>query len=1104
MPSSKKKVVYQKLSPIEHMLLRPDMYIGDIRNKRSTEYVFDGNKIKQKAIWNNEGLVRVFVEIVANAVDNYLRSLEGDTPVKKIKIELNEETGETKVWNDGNVIPIEVDDKEGVYNHSLIFGNLMSGSNFNDKEDRYTSGKNGIGSSATNIFSKSFKVTGTDPVRSLKLVQVWSNNMKETKGPKITKKKSKSGHTEVCWFPDFEKFGLKGYTKDIVDVIKRIVYDTSMLCDKASVYYNGELIKIKKLQDYAKFFEGFDAKECLLLSSADCEVIICPSTNNEFEQVSFVNGIYTKNGGCHVDKWLNGILKDLLAKLSKKGKSLISRRDLKQYFRIFVKCRVNKPIFDSQSKNKLESPDVEVDYKKTALNKIMKWSIIKDVNDLIKSKDMLSLKKTERKKRGFIRIEGMDQANLAGTKNSKDCTLVLCEGLSAKTYVVCGLSIGIDGKKGRDYTGIMSLTGKILNTRNASNNVISKNKEVTNIIKALGLEYGVDYTNETNFSKLRYGKIALLADADDDGIHIESLILNLFHSLFPSLLKRPKAFIISLKTPIVRINSKAGDTLFYDASRADSFIKNNPKRNIKYYKGLGTTKAEDVPDTFGKKIVNYVFDDNTDKNMEKVFNKKLTDERKKWLTDYDPKKRLYCLDDMGCKSKVKISNFLDEELIKFSLSDCGRSIPSLVDGFKTSQRKIFYCVKKRNLAYSGKSLKVAQLAGYVAEHSNYHHGEQNLYDTITKMAQDFIGSNNIPLLYRDGQMGSRIQLGKDAASARYIYTKMDKCTDILFPKEDDVLLERVIDDGDVVEPVYYVPIIPLILVNGVNAGIGTGFSSSIPCYNPVDVIKYIKHWLENKTFCRKSMKHLKPLIPSYKNFRGEIQQIDTNKFKTTGILKPGKKKGEYKISEIPITVSIDKFKERLEDMYENKKLKKVINHSTQNKIDFTVYESPSVPVTIDSLKLYSYLSTTNMVLFDENNKITKYEDVYDIIDSFCKVRLDYYCKRKVYMVKELKRVIKFLKNKERFISEVMSKKLRVMNIDEKIILNSMKSAGYDKEEGSFDYLLRMPVRTFTKNKIESLKEEIKNKSVQLKKIQGTTTERMWITELDNLSRQLDN
>lgn len=1095
------KEQYQRLSPIDHMLLRPDMYIGDIRTKQLTEYILEGENIILKTVIGNEGLIRIFIEILANAIDNYVRSENGPTPVKKIKVYIDESTGKTRCLNDGNVVPIKINGKEGVYNHSLIFGNLLSGSNFDDEKERFTSGKNGIGSTATNIFSKEFKVIGVDPDNGLKFSQIWTDNMKNPKKCKVTSNSTGKGFTDITWIPDFKRFGLEGYTSDIIKIMKRIVYDTSMLCQNANVYLNDSLIKIKKLQDYAKFFTDFDTKQMVCLTSKDSEVILCPSPNKEYEEISFVNGIYTKNGGCHVDKWMNSILKDLLNKFNKKNKSLITKKELKQYFRIFVKAKVDKPIFDSQSKHKLESPDVVVDYKNTVIAKILKWSFIDDIKELINSKNMLTLKKTERKKKGFIRIEGMDPANLAGTKRSKDCTLVLCEGLSAKTYVVCGLSIGINGNKGRDYTGIMSLTGKILNTRNATNAVISKNKEVTNIIKALGLEYGVDYTKDSNFEQLRYGKVALLADADCDGIHIESLILNLFHSLFPSLLKREEPFVISLKTPIVRIGKKSGDVLFYDAVNADNYIKTHSNKNIKYYKGLGTTKAEDVPDTFGKKIVKYCYDDKTDFNMNKVFDKKLSDDRKKWLTEYDPSTRLYSLDDLKNNSRLKISNFLDEELIKFSLSDCGRSIPSLIDGFKTSQRKIFYCVKKRNLVYSGKSLKVAQLAGYVAEHSNYHHGEQNLFDTITKMAQDFIGSNNIPLLYRDGQMGSRIQLGKDAASARYIYTKMDNLTEIIFPKDDDVLLERVVDDGDIVEPKHYIPIIPLILVNGVNAGIGTGFSSNVPSFNPLEIVEYIKCWLKNKSlYNEKNELYLKPLVPWYKNFKGNIELVDKCKYKTTGIINKGKKKGEYKITEIPINLSIDKFKEKLEELYENKLIKKVINHSTQNKVDFTVYES-SMKINIENLKLYSYISTSNMVLFDENNKLKKYGNVYDIIEKFCVIRLNYYNERKKYLIKELKKVIKFLTNKQRFISEVINNVLNIMNRDETTIVNDMEKTGYDKQEGSYEYLLKMQVRTFTKNKIQSLKSEIESKTTQMNIIQKTSIEDMWLNELDTFAKK---
>ena len=442
-------------------------------------------------------------------------------------------------------------------------------------------------------------------------------------------------------------------------------------------------------------------------------------------------------------------------------------------------------------------------------------------------KEMVVLKKSEKKKKGYTKIEGLDQANNAGTKNGYLCSLILCEGLSAKTYAVAGISKGVYGRSGRDYFGILPLKGKCLNVRNSSPAIIGKNAVITDLIQALNLRHDLDYTDDKNYKTLSYGRVILLTDADVDGLHISGLIMNFFHALFPSVLERKEPFLVSMQTPIVRVFNPKGDILFYDENRFRKFEKEHTKPfKSKYYKGLGTTKPEDVPDTFGLKMIEYINDDNSRTSMDKVFHKKFADTRKDWLENYDPNPS-FSLDDQGALVNMDISNFLNNEVIKFSHNDCKRSIPSLFDGLKESQRKILYCVKKRNLTFNKPSLKVAQLGGYVAEHSNYHHGEQNLYDTIVKMAHDFVGSNNIPLLYRDGMFGTRINLGKDAASARYIFTKMETLTPLLFREEDDVLLTYVVDDGDVVEPEFYIPIIPTILINGAT-GIGSGWSSNIP------------------------------------------------------------------------------------------------------------------------------------------------------------------------------------------------------------------------------------------------------------------------------------
>ena len=177
-------------------------------------------------------------------------------------------------------------------------------------------------------------------------------------------------------------------------------------------------------------------------------------------------------------------------------------------------------------------------------------------------------------------------------------------------------------------------------------------------------------------------------------------------------------------------------------------------------------------------------------------------------------------------NKVSHKDFINKEMIHFSIYDCERSIPNLMDGLKTSLRKILYSSFKKNLTTE---IKVAQFSGYVSEQSGYHHGEASLNGAIVGMAQDYVGSNNINLLLPNGQFGTRLQGGKDSASERYIFTQLNQITRYIYRKEDDPVLEYLEDDGDPVEPRYYVPIVPMVLVNG-GKGIGTGFSTDILSY----------------------------------------------------------------------------------------------------------------------------------------------------------------------------------------------------------------------------------------------------------------------------------
>ena len=1071
------------------------MYIGTTKvQKFDNEYVLDESgetpKIVQvDSLKYSPGLLRIFVEALSNAIDNVWRSNESGVKCTKIKVNINEETGESSVWNDGLWIPVELNEGTGMYNPELIFGNLHTSSNYDDDEERLTSGRNGMGVKLTNVFSNEFYIEVYDPEKKMLYRQKWTNHMKDKGAHKLKEmEREEGGYTYVRWKPDFELFKCAKYSKEILGMFYKYVYDTAMISG-VDVYLNGKRIPVKNLGDYVKFYNV--GSEKYFISSRTCNVYITPSNSGQFEHVAFTNGVYNKDGGIHVQMWSDAIFKPLLQKIrTMKNASFITLKDVTKYFKLFINSKIVNPEFDSQSKTRLISPKVIANMDDAGIRKIMKWSFMEDIKDMILQKDMSILKKTSKGKTSSI--EGLDPANNAGTADAGKCTLILCEGLSAKTYAVLGIETGIGRLKGRDWYGIYAMRGKCLNARNANPTNIAKNKEIISIIKAIGLKYDVDYTKDSNFKKLSYGKVMILADSDNDGIHIAGLVMNFLHFLYPTLFGREEPFLISMQTPIVKINMRSEELTFYREENFIDFLRENSdtqRMKIKYYKGLGTSSDKEVKNTFGKRILEFTQDPDAFDSMDKVFNNKMSDERKMWLARYDVQYRIPETTDVF--SEMSISNFLDHDMIKFSIDDCKRSIPNLYDGLKQSQRKILYATCLKNLRHSGKSMKVAQLAGFVAEKTNYHHGEQCLNETITKMAQDFPGANNVPYLQKDGQFGSRLSNGKDAASARYIFTKLHKLTRMVFREEDDNLLEKVVDDGDIVEPHNYLPIIPMILVNGC-VGIGTGWSSYIPCYNPRDVVNRVKSWISGE--------EIPDLTPWYSNHKGKIVK-DGEKFFSYGIVED--KKLLTNVLELPVGLSTDKFKEFLDTIVDAKKVKGYKNYSTPTDVKFVINRGrDGITCSTKNLKLTTSISTSNMVLFDENGKLKKYKDTTEIITKFCEKRLELYVTRKDNMLVNIKHMYNIAKNKKRFLEEVMSDKLTIHKRDEDDLVKELEEREYKKVDDKFDYLLGMHIRSFTKQRIENLGNEVDKLKGDYGNLKKLDVKDMWIMELDEFVKNL--
>ncbi len=1511
---SKDSLKYTKVSQREHVLLRPDTYVGDITQTEDQIHIYDeiDNKIIKKNISYVPGFFKCFDEILVNAYDHSKR----DNTLDYIKVEYNKEDGFISVENNGdNGIPVEVHPDHGIYTPSLIFGELLSGSNFDDTEKREGAGRNGMGATLANIFSLKFIVEIVDNKRNKKFYQEWTNNMEILSKPKVTNSKSKP-YIKITFYPDFKKFNIENLNNDHYNLFYRRCIDIAGISKNIKVHFNNNLIKVNSFKSYISLYYP---EETLYFDDSNEKwtvgVIYKQESNNEV--ISFVNSNNCYKGGTHVISVVDSIIKSLITDIQKKDKNIkISPVLLKDNLIFFINCTLENPSFSSQTKvecvlkaNKFGSTYTP---QQAFLKKLTKCGIIEQVIELAKFKESSSLKKTDGKKQ--VRLLGLPKlsdANRAGTKDSMKCSLILTEGDSALSFAIAGLS---SIKNSRDIFGSFPLKGKLLNAREATPTQLMNNEEINNLKKIIGLKHGEDYSDDSKFNQLRYGRIIILTDQDTDGSHIKGLVMNFIHTLWPTLLCR-EHFICSLSTPIVKAFKNKDVKTFYTLKEYNDWVSENDTHTwkIKYYKGLGTSTSSEAQEYFldiEDKLINYFWkkdtnnieienkieenDENkieeTDDDEEKendyeekendeenqielsnkfiknynkdndldaillAFDKDRADDRKVWLQNYDKNDII-----MYDKKDIRYSQFIHSDLIHFSNDDLSRSIPSLIDGLKPSQRKILYGAFLRGLDKD--EVKVAQLAGFVSDRAAYHHGEASLMGAIIGMAQNYMGSNNINLLKPNGQFGclspetpillwdgtikcaneisvddelvgddgekrqvlrlvsgiddmykvtvkdtlesficnsqhiltlmntnnkqiidiklidylklnnnitenlllisntnsinwsrqrvpldpyifglwlgsefknnkfvinndkiiekinkwlniynvcnnqnnkisniicykeslytklinirifknsnpikqilknnnllynkhiprcylindketrlqllagiidicgkvcakydgyevyhkyyqivlnnnklidsldfiskslgfttrkfdnellidghgnniscipsllynitnnrninnnnkffnikymgenvfygwqvdknerfllgnfivthnSRLKNGSDAASPRYIWTKLEDLTTIIFNPLDSHVLNNQTEDNQPIEPEYYAPIIPMILVNG-SQGIGTGFSTKIPPFNPKDIINNVKLKIQNKEMLM--------IDPWWHGFEGTVSKIDNNNYEIKGswIIKDNK----VIITELPVGESTSGYKEFLEKLLEtdepvkttkNKKdTKKVvkkekkenpflsyIENCTDTKIYFELtFESGYLESINDFDKQYHLVkkySLNNMNLFDKRGTITKFNSVLDIINTYYETRLEIYKKRKEYQLSILNHQLQVINYKVKFILMIVNKKLIVNNKKKHELEEELEkynfpklSISYNDTNVSYNYLLGMPIYNLTFEKIEELKKQEEEKQIEHDELDKLSPSDIWLHELNKLENEYD-
>ena len=489
-----------------------------------------------------------------------------------------------------------------------------------------------------------------------------------------------------------------------------------------------------------------------------------------------------------------------------------------------------------------------------------------------------------------------------------------------------------------------------------------------------------------------------------------------------------------------------------------------------------------------------------------AFDKKYADNRKQWLLTYEPSVILE-----QSQKTIPIPEFVDKELIHFSNCDNQRSIPSVVDGFKPSQRKVFYGCVKKNIKTD---MKVSQLSGAVAEISAYHFGDASLQGTITGMAQNYVGTNNINILSPEGQFGTRLMGGKDAASPRYIFTKINDLARSVFHGDDQPILTYLDDDGFSIEPNFYVPVIPMVLVNGAN-GIGTGFSTQVPQHNPEDVAENVFKMLREE--------EPTDITPWYRGFNGVIEVNGDNSFVTKGTWKRAST-DTVEITELPIGRWTDDYKEFLEacadpDVKKASKtsIKSYQNYSSESRVKFVVeFPTGKLEDLVSNgriegdLRLTSALTNSNMHLYNAEGRIEKYKTVADIQKAHYSVRLKFYEARKEYVLKRLWRDIKVLRNKIRFIESIMDGSLDIFKKPRSVVDELLHSESYDKiekegdltvdstdpnETAGYAYLVSMQIASFTQEKIASLVTIVQQKETEHANLLEKSVKSIWKEEL---------
>lgn len=953
--------------------------------------------------------------------------------------------------------------------------------------------------------------------------------------------------TRISFIPDLKRFNLPSISSEIIQSLEAYMMNFSY-ANKIPVRINGDSYDFSDISRFANlYFTNSNLPDVIFTeySSKIKKKIYNPwdptieflarYTPNSSVQISFVNGLYTDRGGSHVDAVYNAISavlveeinnkivknlkKDIIKKKRKENKDkskitddeiektkvpiavikskTITNRDIMKHVSVVINIQIDNPEFTGQTKEifnseiniKLDSKSETIIEKKWPLKKILE----KELNSKVGVDDLKLINNAK-----FI--DKFEHPNLY--KKSKDLSIYMVEGDSAAGYARKLIDCYNQGK---DTNGICKLKGVPLNVLTATIKQLSENNEFLSIIKGIGLKMDIPedqmdtyYLDPKNFNTLHYKELIILTDSDTDGFHIRGLVLLMFFTYWRSLIAR--GFVKVWLTPYLRVTIGNTTLPFYTSNEWDVWLANYTsafnqgqviipidKFKFRWFKGLGSSEQEDIDEDFelNRSIV-YTYDDSTAGKMLETFDKRYADARKEWLAqDIN-------INNIEIYTKTvttrNINDFIDQELILFGRDANSRTLRRVYDGLSLSQRKLlFYSFKHFNISSTTNKKYIPSGTDTVAQEAksitNYHHGVDSITGVLEGQARFYIGASNIQLYKDVGSFGTRFENGADCAAARYTKVSPSRLLPKIFRSEDLPVLDYKIEEGNSIEPRTYIPVVPVVLIIGVKAT-GNGWSSKIPCFNPFELIDYIKLIVIGE-----EDKVPKNMTPWYFGYQGEIRIVDRKtrdqvsekteddddtKFSIIyfGIFSVDDKK-QIHVTELPIGISGLKYRTKLQEWKDKDLISGFYDKCTADMIYFVIIGWKGA---YDHKSLGLSLSTGygNFTCLDNNDNPIAISDTKTILLEFVKVRMEFYQLRQTYDYNKIQEQIRKQEEKKLTIELVNQDKLPLSKTNKKQqikileqynlsydILDTIKSSSFS-DEGYHDII----------GKISILKEEL--------------------------------